>query len=193
MIGTPRTLFAALVLTLAGESCRRADPIGAQARVVRNLQNLVAQAVEVRRGDLKGRFTGTEAPLPPGEPWLMPARYAFPSYLELTPGQDGLFHEQYEIVVDPNSLHGPHMELVPLPCERPDAGQPPDYGPNLELLPCTRSARTLGAGVSSIHWCTARAVGRFGAGDEIWEISTRVVAQGDHVVQEPMVSRRVGR
>jgi hypothetical protein len=101
MSTTSRTLTLVIFLGLATVSCRRADPIGSQPRVVRNLQSLVTLAVEMRRSDWKGRFTGKESPIPPGEPWRKPVKYDFPTYANLISGEDGLFHEQYEITVDP--------------------------------------------------------------------------------------------
>jgi hypothetical protein len=194
MSTTSRTLTLVIFLGLATVSCRRADPIGSQPRVVRNLQSLVTLAVEMRRSDWKGRFTGTESPMPPGEPWRKPVKYDFPTYANLISGEDGLFHEQYEITVDPTGFNGPHMELVPIPCGLRDSSPPDGYqGPNLALLPCTPSGHTPDSGPSVVRWCKVRAVGTFGRGAELWEISTRLVAEGERVTQEPMTARRLGQ
>jgi hypothetical protein len=160
--------MAWLVITAALGACRATPaPLREQPRVVQNVRELAALAVRVRAsGD--GRFVGTEAPIPPGQPWSRPARYQLPPWLHLVPAPDGRFHEQYEILVDPTGITTPTMGTLSF---GPDASSPRDVA----------------------RWCRPRAVGRFGLGDDLWEISLRVVAEGDEVREEPVVVSRLRR
>jgi hypothetical protein len=147
------------------------EPIASQPRVVLNVQNLAALALEVRNGDPEGHFTGTEEPMPPGQPWRQPGKINLPGSVKLVPAEDGLFHEQYEIAVDPTGHKGAFFHTIPWGQLGRDAGPTPPPPPS--------------------RWCRVRAVGEFGRAGELWEISVRIVAEGERVSQETMTARRL--
>jgi hypothetical protein len=168
-IPTTRLAVSFLVIAWWLGACRGTSaPLREHERVVNNVRKLAAVAVRAR-GVGDGPFVGTKEPIPPGEPWSRPTKYQLPPWLELVPDQDGRFHEQYEILVDPTGI------------TKPTSGT---------LLIASHDAATQRA---LTRWCRARAVGRFGKGDDLWEISIRLVAEGDHVREEPIVARRALR
>jgi len=169
MTATVRIGLVAVTVALVAGSCRRLDPLASQPRVVLNVQNLAALALEARKDNPEGRFSGTAEPVPPGEPWRQPVKGNVSRLVKLVPAEDGLFHEQYEVTVDPTGFKGPHFGTIPWGHVERDADPAP---------PPTR-------------WCKVRAVGQFGRGGELWEISVRIVAEGERVTQEPMTARRL--
>jgi hypothetical protein len=162
------TVLLAAFVALTADGCHREDPIASHPRIVANLKKLADLALKVRMGDSDGRFASTEQPIPAGEPWRQPTKANLPPWLPLVAAEDGLFHEQYDIDVDPTGIRGPEMRLLPLGKVEHDADSAP---------PPTR-------------WCKVRAVGRLGRGPDLWEISLRIVANGEDVIQEPMKARR---
>jgi hypothetical protein len=155
---------------LGAEACRRVDPIATHPRVVQNVQTLVAWTLQARLPD--GRFAGTEEAVPAGEPWRQPGRIAGARVWNLVPAADGFFHEQYEVLVDPTGVKGPHLYTFP-----PGGVGQRDAD---SIRPPTR-------------WCQVRAVGEFGRGTELWEIGAKIVAEGDQVTQEPVTARPLSR